>query len=215
MMRFLILFFSLFFPFCSGPMKAISLNDFLDLFGKEENVQKGYPGQTVVKISLNNQALYIVKGGKIVLATHVCTGKGDTTPTGHFKVLDKQQRKRSSSYGFWVKDGKYIPSDISGRPGEGWKYVGYPMPYAVEFLPGYYIHQGYVWPVPRSHGCIRLEWKEAEKLYQLVDIGTPIVIARTQTEDKRIGRRLKQPKSYKKADPPPFLLVSEKAFSPY
>ncbi len=89
------------------------------------------------------------------------------------------------------------------------------MPYAVEFLPGYYIHQGYVWPVPRSHGCIRLEWKEAEKFYQLVDIGTPIVIARTQAEDKRIGRKLKQPKSYKKPDPLPSLLVSEKAFSPY
>jgi len=93
MMRLLILFFSLFFLFCSCPIKAISLDDFLDIFGKEENVQKGHPGHTVVKISLNHQALYIVKDGKIVLATHVCTGKGDTTPTGHFKVLDKQQRK--------------------------------------------------------------------------------------------------------------------------
>ncbi|QSR88867.1 L,D-transpeptidase [Methylacidiphilum caldifontis] len=195
-------------------LKAISFDDFLDFFEKD-NKNNYNKGVISVKVSLNNQALYVLEGNKVILASHVCTGKRDSTPTGYFKVLDKQMHKRSSSYGFWVKEGKYIPSDVSGCPGPGWRYVGYPMPYAVEFSPGYYIHQGYVWPVPRSHGCIRLEWKEAERFYKLVDRGTPISIKKTQPEDKKAGKRLKQPKSYKKPDPSPSLLVSERAFNPY
>ncbi|QSR86894.1 L,D-transpeptidase [Candidatus Methylacidiphilum infernorum] len=208
------LFFSV--TLCSShSLKAISLDDFLDLFGKNNPDKSHNKGPISVKVSLNNQALYVLEGKKVVLATHVCTGKRNSTPTGHFKVLDKQMKKRSASYGFWVKADRYVSSDISGCPGEGWKYIGYPMPYAVEFFPGYYIHQGYVWPIPRSHGCIRLEWKEAEKFYKLVAIGTPISIQQTQPEDKKIGRKLKQPKSYKEPDPSPSLLASERAFNPY
>jgi len=32
---------------------------------------------------------------------------------------------------------------------------GYPMANWVEFAPVFGFHEGYVWPIPRSHGCIR------------------------------------------------------------
>ena len=82
-----------------------------------------------------------------------------------------------------------------------------------EFTPGYGFHEGAVWPIPRTHGCIRLHHNVAPKFYVLAKVGTPVNIALTQPEDDTIGKNLKRPQDYADPDPAPSILVSSRAFS--
>jgi lipoprotein-anchoring transpeptidase ErfK/SrfK len=55
-------------------------------------------------------------------------------------------------------------------------FVGTPMPYFLEFSPGYGLHQGYLPGVPASHGCIRMPYWKARQFYDAAHIGTPVVV---------------------------------------
>jgi lipoprotein-anchoring transpeptidase ErfK/SrfK len=131
------------------------------------------------------------------------------TPKGNFEVTRKERNKRSGSYGFSIFQDHITPTEADKASGH---YVGYPMPYWVEFLPGYGFHQGWVWPVPRSHGCIRLHANDAGKFYELVRVGTPIKIANTQPEDATFGAKFRRPTDYNSPDQPAPLLVSPHYF---
>ena len=87
------------------------------------------------------------------------------------------------------------------------------MPYWVEFSPGYGFHEGAVWPIPRTHGCLRLHKNVAPKFYALAKIGTPVNIAQTQPEDATIGRNLKRPLDFKDPDPPANVIITDRVFS--
>ena len=90
--------------------------------------------------------------------------------------------------------------------------MGYPMAFWCEFKPEYGFHQGYVWPVPRSHGCLRLHHNVAPKFFALVHDGTPVNIARTQPEDATIGANVQRPTDYNDPDPAPSYMASNKVF---
>ena len=55
-------------------------------------------------------------------------------------------------------------------------FVGTPMPYFLEFAPGYGLHQGYLPGVPASHGCIRMPYWKARQFYSTAHLGTPVVV---------------------------------------
>jgi L,D-transpeptidase catalytic domain len=171
------------------------------------------PNNVKVKVSLRNQAVYVKEGDDTLMAAATCVGTpAKPTPKGNFRVFRKIAQKRSGSYGFWVK-GDDIRGGTSGeRPGSGYRYVGYPMPYWVEFSSAYGFHEGYVWPQPRTHGCLRLHKNAAGKFYELVKIGTPVHIAATQPEDDTEGANLRRPTDYKDPDPPAPYMVSQRVF---
>ena len=50
-------------------------------------------------------------------------------------------------------------------------FVGAPMPYFLEFSPGYGLHQGYLRGDPASHGCIRMPYWKARQFYSAAHIG--------------------------------------------
>jgi lipoprotein-anchoring transpeptidase ErfK/SrfK len=54
--------------------------------------------------------------------------------------------------------------------------VGSPMPYFLEFSPGYGLHQGYLPGVPASHGCIRMPYWKARQFYNAAHLGTVVMI---------------------------------------
>ena len=83
----------------------------------------------------------------------------------------------------------------------------------VEFAPGFGFHEGYVWPIPRSHGCLRLHRDAAGKFYRLVKIGTPVIIAESLPEDDTLGRNAVHPTDYKDPDPPAAVLISPDYFN--
>jgi hypothetical protein len=114
-------------------------------------------------------------------------------------VTRKERNKRSGSYGFAVLKDAIVPCEAGRSSG---RYVGYPMPYWVEFAPGYGFHQGWVWPTPKTHGCIRLHANDAGDFFELVKVGTPIRIANTQPEDATLGAKTPRPQDYNDPDLP-------------
>jgi hypothetical protein len=170
------------------------------------------PDNVRVKVSLSNRAVYVLEGNEPLLVTATAIGLPDKpTPTGSFRVTNKIEKKRSGSYGFSISGDTIRPSKASDATG---RYVGFPMAYWVEFAPGYGFHEGAVWPIPRSHGCLRLHKTAAPKFWALTKIGTPVNIAQTQPEDATLGKDLKRPQDYKDPDPPKPILISDRVFTP-
>ncbi len=171
------------------------------------------PANVRVKVSLSKQNIYVMEGDKPLFVVATCVGTPQKpTPKGNFKVTRKENFKRSYSYGFWVKGDLIRPGKSTERPGPGYRYVGYPMQYWVEFKPTYGAHLGYVWPVPRTHGCLRLHKNSAGKFFELVRVGTPIHIADSQPEDLTIGRDVPRPTDYNDPDPDPHFMISPQVF---
>ena len=169
------------------------------------------PDAVRVKVSLKNQAVYVLENGRPLLVTATCVGMpGHATRTGDFRVTEKVVQKRSGSYGFSISGDTIRPCEAGEATGA---YKGYPMPYWVEFTPGYGFHEGYVWPVPRTHGCLRLHKEAAAKFYALVKEGTPINIATSQPEDETIGKNLARPTDYRDPDPAASYMISDGPFS--
>ena len=99
------------------------------------------PSKVVIKVSLENRMVYVLEGGKPLLVTATAVGlPSKPTPRGHFRVTRKIANKRSGSYGFWVKGDTVVPGKSSKAPGSGYRYVGYPMQYWVEWMPAYGFH---------------------------------------------------------------------------
>ena len=167
------------------------------------------PGAVRVKVSLEDRMVYVMEGERPLLVTPCTVGiVGKSTPTGTYHVTLKERDKRSASYGFWVSGSTVVAGEAGRPPGSGYHYVGYPMPYWVEFKPEYGFHAGAVWPVPHSHGCIRLHPNVAPKFFTLVHEGTPITIAHSLPEDASIGRNVQRPNDYAWKDPAASLLIS-------
>jgi hypothetical protein len=156
-----------------------------------------------------------MEGKKALLITATAIGKpGHATPTGHFSVLEKVADKRSGEYGFWVNrnTGAVVSGEAGACPGAGYRYVGYPMPFYVEFTPGYGFHVGSVWPTPRSHGCLRIHKNVGQVFFELARPGTPVIIAYSLPEDQTIGKNQPRPQDYADPDAPNSVLTSDAAF---
>lgn len=167
-----------------------------------------------VKVSLQNRMVYVMEGNRALLVTPTAIGKpGNETPTGSFHAFNRIEKKRSNTYGYFVGGSQIIPGKSSNTP-RGYSYVGFPMPYWVEFKSAYGFHAGSVWPVPRSHGCLRLHPNVAPKFFALVPEGTPINIAHTQPEDQILGKDVRRPTDYADPDPPAAVMTSSAAFPP-
>ncbi|MBS0660877.1 MAG: L,D-transpeptidase [Verrucomicrobia bacterium] len=172
------------------------------------------PAAVRVKVSIRNQAVYVTEGDRVLMAAATCVGTASNpTPKGNFTVTRKEAGKRSYTYGFWVK-GDQIIAGTSRKPVPGARYVGYPMAWWVEFKAAYGFHEGYVWPVPRTHGCLRLHKTVAPKFFALTRVGTPVSIQDSQPEDATVGRGLQRPTDYNDPDPPGSFLISARAFQP-
>lgn len=171
------------------------------------------PNNVRVKVSLSKQMTYVMEGDRPLLVTACSVGTPDKpTPMGNFRAYNKIPKKRSGSYGFGVQGDTITPSTAGKAKG---RYVGFPMAYWVEFKPAYGFHQGYVWPMPRTHGCIRLHKNAAPKFFALVNSGTPINIAPSQPEDATIGANHVRPTDYNDPDPPASITISDAAFPAY
>lgn len=167
-----------------------------------------------VKVSLSNRMVYVKEGEKTLLATPTAIGTASNpTPTGNFRTFNRLPKKRSNTYGYHLhSNGNIIPGKRVNTPG-GARYVGYPMPYWVEFKSGYGFHSGSVWPQPRSHGCLRLHKNVAPTFFDLVGAGVPVSIAHSQPEDATVGKNVPRPTDYADPDPPASTMTSSNYFN--
>ena len=112
-------------------------------------------GAPRVVVSLSEQMAYVYRGDRLVGMTTISSGKpGKDTPTGIFPIMEKKPIHYSK------------------------KYDNAPMPHMQRIDQyGIALHAGYVAPTPASHGCVRLPKAFAAKLYQMTQVGTPVLIA--------------------------------------
>jgi hypothetical protein len=143
-----------------------------------------------VKVSTSTQHIYVLEGDRLLMAVQGCVGANGSTPKGNFRINNKIKEKRRIS-----------------QPD-----AGYPMAYWCEFLPAYGFHEGFVWNVPRTHGCIRLHKQAAARFFALVKIGTPVNIATTQPEDQIHGSQVRKLDQRNDPDPPRALMMSSAWF---
>lgn len=165
------------------------------------------PNAVKVKVSTSTGTLYVMEGSRCLMAAQCCVGEHGSTPVGNHRIITKIKNKRSGSFGF-TRGG--APADAhKGQSVD----VGYPMGFWCEFEPAYGFHQGFLWSVPHTHGCIRLHKEAAARLYALVKIGTPVNIASTQPEDATIARTVRRIDQRNDPDPPTSLLMSNRYFT--
>ncbi|MGI8821028.1 MAG: L,D-transpeptidase family protein [Chthoniobacterales bacterium] len=141
----------------------------------------GVSGSSSVKIKLSEQKAYFYKGGELVGVSQLSTGReGLSTPTGTFKISQKDKEHVSSKYGDYVDaaDNVVVPNvDVTKDPKPpGTHYKGAPMPNFMRIVGGVGMHAGYLPGYPASHGCIRMPEFMSENFFNSVSIGTPVTI---------------------------------------
>ena len=150
------------------------------------------PSNVKVKLSTSTQNLFVMEGDRLLMAVQANVGRpGASTPHGHFTIFNKQKDRRRAS-----------------EPDRG-----YPMAYWCEFAPAYGFHEGFVWPVPHTHGCVRLHREAAARLFALVHIGTPVEIECSLPEDAKYGHLVLRLDQSRDPDPPRSVLLSPSWFN--
>ena len=135
-----------------------------------------------VLVSLSKQRVYLMMGDQIYIDSPISSGKrGHETPTGSFRVLEKDPDHRSSIYGDFVdKGGRTVRSGVSTQidsAPSGTHYVGASMKWFCRLTNGGVgMHIGILPGYAASHGCVRLPADIAPLIYAKVKIGTPAVI---------------------------------------
>jgi len=160
-------------------MASSGCSTFTDMI--TSNLPESRSGRPSIVVSLREQEAYLYRGGYRIASSHISSGReGYRTPTGRFKIIRKDEGHHSSVYGDYVDaSGKVVKANVDSRSDNRPPYshfVGTPMPYFLEFSPGYGLHQGYLPGVPASHGCIRMPYWKARQFYSIAHIGTPVVV---------------------------------------
>lgn len=117
-------------------------------------------GPVVIVISLPGQRAYVYRNGVRIAVANVSTGRaGFETPPGVYSILQKEREHFSN------------------------RYDDAPMPFMQRLSwDGVALHAGKVPGYPASHGCIRLPYAFAEKLFRLTSQGMTVVVA-----DEQVG----------------------------
>src|SRR3954471_12615633 len=145
------------------------------------HVPERHTGKASIVVDLGEQQAYLYRGKHRTAASRISSGReGHRTPLGHFTVIRKDIDHRSSLYGSYVDDsGRVVKGNVDSRkdpkPPHS-HFQGAPMPFFVEFSPGYGLHQGYLPGVAASHGCIRMPYWKARQFYDAAHIGTSVTV---------------------------------------
>lgn len=145
------------------------------------NLPERHSGRPSIVVDLGEQQAYLYRGKHRTASSRISSGReGYRTPVGRFAVIRKDEDHHSSLYGDYVDEsGEVVKANVDSRrdrkPARS-HFVGAPMPYYVEFSPGYGLHQGYLPGEPASHGCIRMPYWKARQFYKAARIGTPVVV---------------------------------------
>ena len=147
----------------------------------ESNVPNRHEGRASIVVSLRAQEAYLYRGRVLVASSRISSGReGYRTPAGRFRVIRKDEDHRSSLYGDYLDaSGNIVKANVDSRRHrrpKGSHFLGAPMPFFLEFSPGYGLHQGYLPGEPASHGCIRMPYWKARQFYSAARVGTPVIV---------------------------------------
>ncbi|MEE9588914.1 MAG: pentapeptide repeat-containing protein [Hyphomicrobiaceae bacterium] len=123
-------------------------------------------------VSLSQQKIDIYRGATRVTSAKISSGKrGHETRAGVFSILEKRRHHRSNLYS------------------------NAPMPWMQRMTwSGTALHGGVVPGYPASHGCIRLPFSFAPKLFKITSIGENVVVTHDRVTPKlTVHKNLFQP----------------------
>lgn len=138
-------------------------------------------GSPRIVIDLTAQRARYYKGDKLVGVSPIASGReGHATPTGNFKITEKDVYHRSSIYGAYLDGaGNVVVEDVDVRTDPcpaGAHFVGAKMHYFMRVVGAVGMHEGYLPGYPASHGCIRLPTRMAATFYHATPYGTPVKV---------------------------------------
>lgn len=142
----------------------------------------GVEGSPSIVIDLSEQQASFYKGGKLVGISAVSTGReGYGTPTGRYKITQKNPDHVSNLYGDYVgPQGDVLVRNVSVKRDPmppGARFAGSPMPFFMRLgRTAVGLHQGFLPGVPDSHGCIRMPERMARIFFENAPRGTPVTI---------------------------------------
>lgn len=129
------------------------------------------PAGRQILISIPDRKLALLQDGQAVRMFPIAVGAGDTpSPAGEFIIINHAQNPTYRHEGKVIEPGRDNPL--------GTRWLGLS-------LKGYGIHgtnvQSSVGKAV-SHGCFRMRKKDVEELYQLVQVGDPVIIRADRDE---------------------------------
>jgi hypothetical protein len=121
-------------------------------------------GPILIIVSIPDQLVHVYRNGVRIAASSCSTGKlGHRTPTGVFKILQKDKNHRSSIYN------------------------NAPMPNMNRLTwSGIALHAGQLPGYPASHGCVRLPKEFSELLFGVTKLGMTVVIADDSSQPEEV-----------------------------
>jgi hypothetical protein len=126
--------------------------------------QRSPAGPILIIVSVPDQLVHVYRNGIRIAASTCSTGKpGHSTPTGVFKILQKDKHHRSSTYS------------------------NAPMPNMNRLTwSGIALHAGNLPGYPASHGCVRLPMQFSELLFGITRTGMTVVIADDRSQPSSV-----------------------------
>ena len=140
------------------------------------------PDNARVVVSLGRQRAYLMAGDTVAIDSPVSSGRaGHSTPTGSFRVMEKDRNHMSNIYGNYVdRTGRVVRSGISSKidaAPAGTHYEGAPMLWFMRLTgEGVGMHVGILPGYAASHGCVRMPSDIAPLFYDKVKLGTPVTV---------------------------------------
>lgn len=127
----------------------------------------------VLLVRIGENKLYLYEGGEITHSWPVATGQPEyPTPTGMYSITEKRYLPT------WINPapdtwGADLPAEIPPGPGNplGLRALNWSAP-AIRF---HGTEATYSLGYNASHGCVRMANSDAIELYDLIEVGTPIV----------------------------------------
>jgi uncharacterized protein YjbI with pentapeptide repeats/lipoprotein-anchoring transpeptidase ErfK/SrfK len=135
------------------------------------------PEPMMLVVSLGAQKLDIYRGIKHVASAKISSGMpGYDTKMGVFSILEKKRRHHSNLYS------------------------GAPMPFMQRLTrSGTALHAGAIPGYPASHGCVRLPYSFAPKLFEMTSVGQNVVV----TRERPVPTRIEHPNLFELPPPKP------------
>ncbi len=157
-----------------GALPAVSDPDYYQRV-KDEFITKS---AAFIDANLSQMQLRVYKDGTVILEVPILAkgkiGSWWETPAGIYKIQTKEVNHKSSFGGVY-------------------------MPYSMDFQGNFFIHG---WPYYEggtpvatsfSGGCIRLSTEDAKKVFELADVGMPVVVYNEAPTKDSFGYQLKGP----------------------
>lgn len=165
----------------------------LEVYSNDELLKTLTRDNSKIIICIPQQRARLYIGDRVALDWPVSTGtKGHETPTGVFRVMEKDKDHKSNRYGRFINSrGRTSNSnaDLSKGLPDGHSFRPASMPNWLRLTPdGVGIHGGRVVAGRRlSHGCIRTPYAVAAKLYEHAVVGMPVYVSRAIEDYSRGG----------------------------